>query len=97
MKSFFTAIIGSTLTLCSSIAAQTLAESQQDYINTKAPSELTWKTFDAVVQHASQDEQERRYHKIKWHNSLVDAQQAAHKADKPILMILFFGDHRSNC
>ena len=95
MRKLITSIISASY--CATLTAQTLVESQQDFINTKAPEKLTWNNYDAVATHASQDKQELRYHSVKWENSVIEAQQKAYKADKPIMMILFFGDHRLNC
>ncbi len=100
MKQFFTAITATTSLSCLLMLptmSQTLAESQQDFIKIVAPEKLTWTDFEAVANYASQDDQERRYHEVKWENSVLEAQQRAHNADKPIIMILFFGDHRLNC
>lgn len=97
MNRLFSAIIGISALAPLALSAQTLAESQQDFSQTKAPKKLTWENFDTVAKHASQDEQELRYHSVKWENSVIEAQQKAFKVDKPILMILFFGDHRHNC
>ncbi len=61
------------------------------------PDKLTWKTYDAVSLHASQAPEETLYLKVDWKNSVLDAQREAHQKDKPMVMILFFGDPRSNC
>jgi len=96
-KSFTSAIVGLCCFTALAAHSQTLVESQQDFIQTKVPEKLTWKNFDAVAKYASQNEQELRYQQVKWENSVLEAQQRAFKADKPIMMILFFGDHRVNC
>ena len=68
-----------------------------DPLTETPPKELTWKTYDAVSSHASQGSDEILYLKVDWKNSVLEAQREAYQKDKPIVMILFFGDHRSNC
>ena len=68
-----------------------------DPLTETPPKQLTWRTYDAVSSHASQGSDEILYLKVDWKNSVLDAQREAYQKDKPIVMILFFGDHRSNC
>jgi len=68
-----------------------------DPLTEAPPNELTWKTYDAVSAHASQTLEETLYFKVDWKNDVLGAQREAYQKDKPIVMILFFGDHRSNC
>ena len=68
-----------------------------DPVTDVSPKELTWKTYDAVSRHASQSPEELLYLKVDWKDTVLDAQREAYEKDKPIVMILFFGDHRSNC
>lgn len=63
----------------------------------KAPYQLTWQNYDKVAAYASEKESEKLYHTIDWKDTVLEAQQQAYKQDKPIVMILFFGDHRANC
>jgi hypothetical protein len=88
MKRLFTILI-----FASASASIALADPQTEV----SPKELSWDTYDAVSSHASQAPQETLYFNIDWKNNVLDAQREAHQKDKPIVMILFFGDHRSNC
>lgn len=86
-------ILINSLILASFSTCITLA----DPITEAPPKQLTWNTYDDVSQHASQTPLEKIYLKVDWKNNVLDAQREAHQKDKPIVMILFFGDHRSNC
>jgi len=79
------------------IASISTSISFADPLTEAPPKELTWKTYDAVSRHASQGSQETLYFKVDWKNNVLAAQREAYQEDKPIVMILFFGDHRSNC
>jgi hypothetical protein len=68
-----------------------------DPITAIPPRELSWKTYETVASHASQSPDELLYLKVDWKNTVLEAQREAFEKDKPIVMILFFGDHRSNC
>jgi len=61
------------------------------------PAELSWETYDEISNYASQAAEEKLYLEVDWKNSVLDAQREAFEKDRPIVMILFFGDHRSNC
>lgn len=79
------------------LASISTSITRADPVTEAPPEELTWKTYDAVSKHASQAPQETLYFKVDWKNNVLDAQREAYLKDKPIVMILFFGDHRSNC
>ncbi len=81
------------LILASTLQAAPLAAPLMD----SPPAQLNWKTYNDVANHASQLPSEELYFKVDWKNSVLDAQSEAYQKDKPIVMILFFGDHRSNC
>ncbi|MGJ8658125.1 MAG: hypothetical protein ACSHX6_16890 [Akkermansiaceae bacterium] len=68
-----------------------------DPLNESPPKSLNWDTYEEVSRHASQLAHETLYFGVDWKSNLLDAQREAYKDDKPIVMILFFGDHRSNC
>ncbi len=79
--------------ICSLLSQVVLA----DRLSVRAPEELSWKTYDEVVRHALQSGDELLYQKVDWKSNVLDGQREGYKDDKPIVMILFFGDHRSNC
>lgn len=97
MKLLLSSIASLSCLLSLSTPAQTLTEYQQPHIKVKTPDNITWQNFDTVAKYTSQNKHELRYQEIKWKNTVLEAQQLAHKVDKPIIMILFFGDHRVNC
>ncbi len=83
---------------CSLIIATSWSNvSFADPVTADPPKELTWDTYEAVSQHAAQSPEEMLYLKVDWKDTVLDAQREAHQKDKPIVMILYFGDHRSNC
>jgi len=59
--------------------------------------ELSWENYAAVKKHASRGGNDKHYLTIPWEETVLDGVNAGQKADKPVLLWLYFGDGRGNC
>jgi len=62
-----------------------------------APQALSDRTFAAVRAHASLTAQDLAFQGIDWKTSVFDGLLEAQRADKPMVMWMYFGDPRGRC
>jgi hypothetical protein len=53
--------------------------------------------MQAAYAHALPKGGDLKFQELDWHNTLASAVNAARRADKPVLMWLYFGDPRGAC
>jgi hypothetical protein len=61
------------------------------------PDALDDATFAAVRAHASPTARDLAFQQIDWKNTVYEGVSEAQRADKPVLMWLYFGDPRGHC
>lgn len=61
------------------------------------PTDLSLATFDDVRAYVRPTPQELRFQSLDWHRTVFSGIQAAQKADRPLLMWMYFGDPQGQC
>ena len=62
-----------------------------------APEPLTWQNYEAVKSHVSPKKEDFGFKQVDWNMDLPDAITEASKADKPLLLWLYFGNPLGHC
>lgn len=61
------------------------------------PTQFDFSNYQSVKKYVEGDDTENTYLKLKWHTSVLDGQIQAVKADKPLLLWLYFGNPLGRC
>lgn len=64
---------------------------------TQTPSQLNWQTFEHIKAHASLQGNDSVFQSLDWRTRIFDGLIAGSKADKPVLLWMYFGDPRGHC
>jgi hypothetical protein len=64
---------------------------------TQTPASLNWQTFESIKAHASLQGNDTIFQSLNWRTRIFDGLVDGQKADKPVLMWLYFGDPRGHC
>ena len=63
----------------------------------KLPDSLTWQNYESVKSHVSPKKEDFGFKQVDWNMDLPDAVTEASKADKPLLLWLYFGNPLGHC